>query len=241
LPDRRTNSKNKGQALAELLVVLPVLLLLLLAASDMGKLFAVSGKSEIAARYTALRHFREVPFGDVYPADSPAREIEGVFFNDSLDDRALPAAESDGSESDDPDVNFVELGDADIAYTHGAFGNEIVAVMWDTVLMGDTGLNLAEIRGARSIFAYDLPLFPYGREHPLEATLPLVGGGGELDASYDATGNFVMIGDALSGTNGQLVRLLLEASGLIIGVEAGAPAWVVGVIALYYFLFLPTI
>jgi hypothetical protein len=63
----KRSRRNEGQALVEMIVVMPVLLLLLLAAADMGKLFVISGKSEISARYIALSHFREAPFGDAYP------------------------------------------------------------------------------------------------------------------------------------------------------------------------------
>ena len=95
MPGTRVHSHEKGQALVELLVVLPVLLLLLLAAADMGKLFVISGKSEIAARYSALRHFRGAPFGDIHPVHTRAVEIERIFF--------------DGALADDPDVTYQEL------------------------------------------------------------------------------------------------------------------------------------
>ena len=205
---------NGGQALVEMLVVMPVLLLLILAAADMGKLFVISGKSEIAARYIALRHFREAPFGDVYPGQTPGLQIERLFFDDALDDGGLP--EGLGSEGDDPDVTYQELRGGEIVYAPWPLEDSFL-----TLLRGFmAGSDLPPIRGARSTFAYDLPRFPYGREHPTEATQVLQGvpSEGRLAASYDATGNFVMLASCYSGAHGQQVRVFLQSSGLILGV-----------------------
>jgi len=200
---------NEGQALVEMIVVMPVLLLLLLAAADMGKLFVISGKSEISARYIALSHFREAPFGDAYPGQTEGQEIERLFFDDALDDSGLP---------DDvaPDVTYRELGDADLLYAPGFQGDYFLTSLWD--YMNGTP-DLLPIRGARSAFTYDLPSFPYGREHPMEETRDLQGtpSEGRLAASYDATGNFVMLTACFSGDYGQEIRLFLESSNFIAG------------------------
>ena len=206
---------NEGQALLEMIVVMPVLLLLLLAAADMGKLFVISGKSEISARYIALSHFREAPFGDAYPGQTEGQEIERLFFDDALDDSGLPAGM--GSEADDPDVTYQELGDADLLYAPGHEGDAFLMSLWDYM----NGVpDLMPISGARSAFTYDLPFFPYGREHPMEETRDLQGAPSEsrLAASYDATGNFVMLTACFSGQYGQDIRIFLQNSGLIMGV-----------------------
>ena len=80
--------------------------------------------------------------------------------------------------------------------------------------------DLMPISGARSAFTYDLPFFPYGREHPMEETRDLQGAPSEsrLAASYDATGNFVMLTACFSGQYGQDIRIFLQNSGLIMGV-----------------------
>lgn len=204
---------NEGQALVETIVVMPVLLLLLLAAADMGKLFVISGKSEISARYIALSHFREAPFADAYPAQTEGQEIERLFFDDALDDSGLPAGL--GSEADDPDVNYQELGDSDLVYAPGPFGDPFLVSLWDFM----NGNGLLPIRGARSAFTYDLPFFPYGREHPMEETrdLQIAPSESRLAASYDATGNFVMLTSCYSGAHGQAIRTFLQNSSLILG------------------------
>ena len=226
---------NEGQALVEMLVVMPVLLLLLLAASDMGKLFVISGKSEISARYVALSHFREAPFGDAYLTYTAAQEIERLFFDDSLDDSGLPVGQ--GSEADDPDVAYQELGDEDLIYAPLDLGDPLLIWLWDYVNVTD---ELVPIRGARSTFTYDLPFFPYGREHPMEETRDLQGtlSPGRLAASYDATGNFVMLSDSFSGERGETLRLAMEAVGLITGAQLTAPA-MLGLVGVLWIIFLP--
>lgn len=217
-----------------MLVVLPVLLLILLAAADMGKFFVISGKSEIAARYVALSHFRQDPFGDAYPTFTAAGEIEGLFFNDSLDDGGLP--EGQGSEDDDPDVTYEELGNEDMLYAPGQLGDPFLDALWDYV---NSTTELAPIRGARSTFAYDLPFFPYGKEHPMEEArdLPGTSAPGRLAASYDATGHFVYLADAFSGTQGQLLRVQMEAIWLAIGAQVTLPAWPV-ILGVLWWIFL---
>ena len=219
---------NRGQALAEMIVVMPVLLLLLLAAAEMGKLFVISGKSEISARYIALSHFREVPFGDAYPTLPEGREIEGLFFDDALDDH---------SESDDPDVTFVEIPEDQLGYEPEDLGDPLLIWLWAYM---DAAPNLNPMRGARSTFTYDLPSFPYGREHPTEGTRDLEGpmSEGRLAASYDATGNFVFLGDSFSGPEGEMLRFAMVGAGLIIGAQITLPEMILlgGVL---WLIFLP--
>ena len=225
---------NKGQALVEMIVVMPVLLLLLLAAADMGKLFVISGKSEISARYIALSHFREAPFGDAYPLQTEGQEIERLFFDDALDDSGLPGGM--GSEPDDPDVTYQDLGGGEIVYAPWPLGDSFLILLRGFM----AGNGLLPIRGARSAFTYDLPSFPYGREHPTEATQALQGAPseGRLAASYDATGNFVLLSDSFSGERGETLRLAMEAVGLITGAQLTAPVMAALVLVLWV-IFLP--
>ncbi len=220
---------TEGQALVELLVVLPVLLLLLLAASDIGKLFVISGKSEIAARYVALSHFREAPFGDAYPGQTAPQEIERLFFDDALDD-------SGSGEDDEADVTYTELGGDDFDYEPGVAWDSFLRGLWYDLL---GGLDLAPIRGVRSSFAYDLPDFPYGREHPMEQTqaLPEAPSPGGLAGVYEPSGNFVMLADSFSGDNGERIRLLLGVTNYIAGAELTSTIWAGYVAALWLFLF----
>lgn len=210
-----------------MLVVLPVLLLLLLAAADMGKFFVISGKSEIAARYVALSHFRQAPFGDAYPTYTAAQEMERLFFDDALDDR---------SEEDEPDVTYRELGNEDMLYAPGTLGDPFLDQLWDFV---NSTTEMVPIRGARARFAYDLPFFPYGRDNPMEVSreLPDTASPGRLAASYDATGNFVVLADAFSGSQGDLLRMQMEAVWLAIGAQVTLPAWPV-VAAVLWWIFI---
>ncbi len=231
--DKRSR-RNEGQALVEMIVVMPVLLLLLLAAADMGKLFVISGKSEISARYIALRHFREAPFGDAYPGQTSGVEIERLFFDDALDDSGLPEGMS--SEPDDPDVTYEEIPEDDMLYQPFVGDDPFVVWLWDYVNLMDA---LAPIRGARSTFTYDLPLFPYGREHPMEETRDLQDtmSPGRLAASYEATGNFVMLADAFAGQDGQDLRIAMEAIGFIVGAELSIPA-MIALVGVLWIIFL---
>jgi len=224
----KRSRRNEGQALVEMLVVMPVLLLLLLAAADMGKLFVISGKSEISARYIALSHFRDAPFGDAYIGQTAGQEIEGLFFDDALDD---------SGEADGPDVTYEELGDDDLIYAPLDLGDPILVLLWDFVNVTE---DLLPIRGARSTFTYDLPFFPYGREHPMEETRDLQGtpSPGRLAASYEATGNFVMLADSFSGEHGEQLRFAMEAVGLIVGFEVTTPI-MIGLVGILWIIFLP--
>ena len=224
---RKRSPRNEGQALVEMIVVLPVLLLLLLAAADMGKLFVISGKSEISARYIALSHFREAPFGDAYMDQTAGVEIERLFFDDALDDH---------SEADGPDVTYKELGDPDLLYAPLDLGDPLLVFLWDYVNVTE---ELVPIRGASSVFAYNLPSFPYGREHPMEATRALQDTPSEsrLAATYDASGHFVMLADSFSGDHGENIKYAMEAIGLIAGVQITAPI-MVGLVAVLWVIFI---
>jgi hypothetical protein len=217
-----------------MLVVLPVLLLILLAAADMGKFFVISGKSEIAARYIALSHFRQAPFRDAYPTFTAAGEIEGLFFNDALDDGGLP--EGQASEDDDPDVTYEELSNEDMFYAPGQLGDPFLDALWEFV---NSTTALVPIRGSRSSFTYDLPLFPYGKTHPMEEAedLPGTSAPGGLAASYDASGHFVYLADAFSGTQGDLLRAQIQAIWLALGAQVSLPAWPV-ILGVLWWIFL---
>jgi hypothetical protein len=84
----------------------------------------------------------------------------------------------------------------------------------------DMDNSIFPIRANRVTFTYDLPFFPYGREHPMEPTRDLQDDPpeGSLAANYQAEGNFVMLSACFSGAHGQQVRNFLQGSGLIIGV-----------------------
>ncbi len=219
--NERIGSRKDGQALVEMVVVMPVLLLLLLGAAEMGKLFVISGKSEISARYIALSHFREAPFGDVHMTLTETEEIEGLFFRDALDD---------GGPSDS-DVTYRELLDDDLDYAP-ALEDPFLIDLWDNYV--DLTDDLIPIRGTRSTFTYDLPLYPFGREHPLEGAVS----DGLLAGSYDASGNFVMLADSFSGVRGEAIRIALELAGVIEGTlfMGGASALLV---AGLWIIFLP--
>jgi hypothetical protein len=114
--------------------------------------------------------------------------------------------------------------------------NPLLIWLWDYVNLTDA---LVPIRGARSTFTYDLPFFPYGREHPTEETRELQDtlSPGRLAASYDATGNFVMLADSFSGQHGQDLRLTMEAIGFITGVELSIPN-MVALVGVLWIIFL---
>ena len=134
-------------------------------------------------------------------------------------------------------MTYEELEDDDLIYAPLDLGDPILILLWDFVNVTD---DLLPIRGARSTFTYDLPFFPYGREHPMEATRDLQGtpSPGRLAGSYDATGNFVMLGGSFSGEHGEEIRLMMEAAGLIVGFDVATPI-MVGLIGVLWIIFLP--
>jgi hypothetical protein len=142
-----------------------------------------------------------------------------------------------GSEADDPDVTYEEIPDEDMLYAPLDLGDPILIWLWDYVNVTD---ELVPIRGTRSTFTYDLPFFPYGREEPMEATQDLqeTASPGRLAASYDATGNFVMLADSFSGEHGQDLRLAMEAIGFITGVQLSIPT-MIALVGVLWIIFLP--
>jgi hypothetical protein len=159
-------------------------------------------------------------------AQTATQEIEGLFFDDALNDH-----------SDDPDVTYQELKGEDLLYAPGNLGDPWLDMLWDYVNATE---ELVPIRGTRSTFTYDLPFFPYGREHPMEETRDLEDtmSPSRLAASYDVSGNFVVLADAFSGAQGDLIRVQMEAIWLAIGAEASLPAWA-AIVGVMWLIFLP--
>jgi len=181
-----------GQALLELLILLPVFLLLILAASDLGKLFAISGKCEIAARYSALKIAR----GQMDPAEA-ARVVEATFFRGTLDDRF----EEPGDPQD------VEESALSVPYTISYF-DSFPHLSW---------LPPRAVQGRLIRFAYDFAPFPYRKWR----LLPRAEGGTEeasspIQAQYRALGHFIGHIDDFSGPSAAEVQLrLLSPIGII--------------------------
>ena len=125
----------------------------------------------------------------------------------------------------------------DLAYTPLDMGDPFLIWLWDFFNITE---NLVPIRGVRSTFTYDLPFFPYGREHPMQETLPLqdAPAEGRLAARYDASGHFVVLTDSFSGDEGEELRLLMEAAHLIVGMRLTAPA-IPALLAVLWLIFLP--
>lgn len=182
---RKQHDRTCGQALLELLILLPVFLLLILAASDVGKLFAISGKCEIAARYSALKVAR----GQMDPTEV-ARTVEDRFFRGALNDRF-----------DEPgDPQDVEATSLNVRYSTGYFRSFPALAL----------LPLENAGGQEVRFAYDLSPYPYRKWR----LLPKAGGGTEessspFEAQYSASGHFVGHIDDFSGASGNRIRLLL--------------------------------
>ena len=195
---------HQGQALVEMLVLLPVLLLLLLAVSDMGKLAAVSGKCEIAARYITLRISRDEPFQRI-GLSGAAAEAERIFFQDTLDDE-----QEEGSEPQDVRVTALPVSYS-MEGISDPFWQDVFPRLW---LMG-----LRPIRGKQVSFAYDLIYFPYRKWRLLPEPEGGSGAGewvSPIAAAYSARGNFVVQSDAFSGTSGQVFLVaLLGSEGVI--------------------------
>ena len=201
---------HQGQALVEMLVLLPVLLLLLLAVSDMGKLAAISGKCEIAARYTALAMARGEPFasrggaGELDPS-SVASEVERTFFQGSLDDEV-----EEGSEPQD--VRYLS---PDVFYPISDISSDLWRGLWPNLWV----VGLRPIRHEKILFDYNLTYFPYRKWRSLPQP---EGAGGPAEwmspiaSEYDAEGNFVAQLDAFTGESGERVRPLMLGIGGVI-------------------------
>jgi hypothetical protein len=202
-----------GQALIEFLVLLPVILLLFLATAEIPKLFAISGKTEIASRYLALRNFRGGPFEladrDFQDALDPAvaaDEVANLFFKGTLDD---------------PDKTDVDTGYHEFEPGEGGIFNytppPLDSPFWTVITTYfDPSGNLFPIRAHRTTFTYDLPFFPYKEiDAPrswAQDTDPL----GPYDL-YTAKGDFVMVNDSFSGDTDNFLGLL-GATGIIFNV-----------------------
>jgi len=205
--------ERSGQALLEFLVLLPVILLLFLATAEIAKLFAISGKTEIASRYLALRNFRGAPF-----------ELSGHDFQDALDPVATAEEVTDlffEGTLDDPIKTDVDTAYHEFTPGEGGIFNytppALDSLFWDIIVAYfDPGSNLFPIRAHRTTFTYDLPFFPYKEiDAPrswAQDTDPL----GPYDL-YTAKGDFVMVSDSFSGDTDNFLGLL-EATGLIFNV-----------------------
>lgn len=189
---RKRVEQVSGQALLELLILLPVFLLLILAASDVGKLFAISGKCEIAARYSALKVAR----GQMDPTEA-ARTVEDLFFRGTLDDRF----EEPGDPQDVEETARTEQYSTDYFDSFPRLSS----------------LPIESVEGREVRFAYDLSPFPYRKWR----LLPRAEGGTEessspLEAQYTALGHFIGHIDDFSGVRGAEIQLdLLSPIGII--------------------------
>ena len=206
-----SGSPARGQALIELLILLPVLLVLFLATAEIAKLFAISGKTEIASRYVGSRWFRPYPFEpkegrftEPQNTDLIADRVDNLFFEGSLGD----------ADDADVDTGYYEFapGDADV------FDYDpppMDSIFWDVIVSYfDPHANLLPIRGNRVTFHYDLPYFPYKErqdntpwgqdEDPLLGPYP----------KYTAKGDYVVLTDTFAGNTDNFLGLL-QATGLI--------------------------
>lgn len=184
--------RKAGQALLEFLILLPVFLLLILAASDLGKLFAISGKCEIAARYSALKVAR----GQMDPAEV-ATVVQDRFFRGTLNDRF--------DEPGDPE----DVEETSLSVPHGMTYFDSFPTL--------SSLPLGAVEGREVRFVYDFSPFPYRKWR----LLPRAEGGTEeasspLQAQYRALGHFVGQFDDFSGASAAEVQLrLLSPIGII--------------------------
>ena len=220
--DAKEPSSRRGQALVELLILLPAILLLLLAASDIGKLFVINGKSEIAARYGAFRWYRPgsfEPVGDMLLEPTSDEEavwqLRKIFFEGSLDD----------TDTDDEDVGYypLESGEGgDFTYTPPSFPIEFWNAMLDLLI--EEGNDILPISANRATFTYNIPLFPYGREHPLRDEVDTAPLWGELEdplgtwPMFTAKGDLVYLNEAFYGEGGQAFMDMLIAYGIILDI-----------------------
>jgi len=229
--NRNQAPKTGGQALVELLILLPVLLLLFLGTTEIAKLFAISGKTEVAARYLALRHFRNVPFalpGHDYTApleeeeDYPSDLVKGVFFEGPL---------LNPDDTYQPTIGYEEFGSTDFDYMPPDTDNPL----WDIAIAVDEHNDLLRIRAHRVTFTDELTdqegnpsRFPFGwRKLPgmwSESSGPV--------GPLTAVGDFVVLTDTFSGDTAEFLDLL-AANGLILAV---APGMVSAAIAIIIYL-----
>jgi len=225
----RSRDSNRGQALAEFLILLPVLLLLFLATAEIAKLFAISGKTEVAARYVGSRWFRDYPFepkGSDFTEPQAEAEIadraNNLFFEGSLGD----------SDQDDVDTGYREFQPGD----GGVFEYDpppLDSIFWDVLAAYfDPNNNLFPIRGNRVTFHYDLPYFPYKEmddETPWgEDEDPVLG----PYPKYTAKGDYVVLTATFAGNTDNFLGLL-QLTGLINSIPADLVTVSIGILIFF--------
>jgi len=230
-PDPRRR-KDRGQAMLEFLILLPVLLLLFLATAEIAKLFAISGKSEVASRYLALRYFRggdmELPGHDFQDALNPAAAAEGadeLFFEGALGD----------SDDADLDVGYQEFatGEAGIFYYTPP---PMDSAFWTVIsTYFDPGHHIFPIRGHRVTYTYDLPFFPY-KEMNAARVWGTDEGADPMGPYplYTAKGDFVVLTDTFSGDTSEFLDML-AFTGLIISIPGGVVSAAIAIIVFLIF------
>lgn len=223
-----TRRAPPGQAMLELLILLPVLLLLFLATAEIAKLFAISGKTEVASRYLALRNFRDgvfEPAGRDFqdPLNPPAasESADELFFQGTLGD----------ADDLDEDVGYREFTPGEA----GIFNYEpppMDSKFWSIIsAYFDPDDNIFPIRGHRVTFHYDLPFFPYkemdeAREWGTEEGDDPLG----PYPLHTAKGDFVVLTDTFSGNTTAFLTLIAATTYLYAippGVISGAIAFVI--------------
>jgi len=208
----------RGQALTEFLILLPVLMLLFLATAEIAKLFAISGKTEVAARYVAFRNFRDGlyepagrSFHDPLDATITAEDVDETFFEGALGD----------TDQLDADTSYYEFlpGEAGIFLYDPP---ELDSMFWTIITTYfDPEHDLFPIRGHRVTYTYDLPFFPYKEMDDVrewgddQGADPL----GPYDL-YTVKGDFVVLTDTFSGDTDEFLELV-ETTGLIMIIPGG--------------------
>ena len=215
-------ARSNGQAMIEILILLPVLLLLLLGAANLNLLSVINGKAEIAARYSGLKHALGERFelNPYYPPANLATEVasrmEWIFYDDTLDDgKSAFRGEGIGIEGDDPDVSYVN---PDLAYTPLPLN----VVSWDT-MFATLSLSLELIHGSQAVYAYDFPPFPFYKWILLpDAKNPDGDSRSPIEPIISVHGDFVVLADPLMGdlfTGGgsgfQAQSILLAGAGVV--------------------------
>ena len=219
-PTNRTSQKgnNKGQALIETLILLPVIFLLLLGAADFNMLAVISAKVEIASRYNALqnafgdRFHYDRPFPDSHSALLLAEEAEWLFFDDTLDDGP------DAVETDDPDVTHHHFTHEELPYDVP----ETVSLAWQMVFQALSSYDINYIHGNQVFFDYDLLGFPFHRYPWLPDDTVSPGFTSELAPDYALHGDFVVLADPFSGNTGLIASLAWLAEAGIAEVPTAA-------------------
>ncbi len=234
MPVRKTSlGNNKGQALIEMLILLPILFLLLLGAADFNLLAVINAKTEIASRYNALH----IAYGDRFLYQKPlpppdatiqlATVTEELFFSDSLDDGP------DATGAFDRDVTHNNITYDELAYEPPVTND----IAWDTIftVLNDNDIYL--VHGNHVNFDYDLLGFPFHRYPVLPDETVSPGWVSAIAPSYALHGDFVVIGDPFSGTTGELARnIWLAGAGAVTMPTTAALAAVFAAIILPIFV-----